>query len=299
MKKLLIITSLAIIFTISVFAQTTQIKTVTVTTEPKAIVWVNDVRRGTTDDKGNISVRLGTGKNVVRVRANGFKETLQNLLPAQNLVKIALVKTTDAAELMFHKAEWETDKEKAADFYEEAIKLRPKYAEAFIGLARTLDALDDTDGALKAIANARKSRPIFSEASAVEGRIYNGDGEEAKAIASFKRAIKEGKGYQPEAHTGLGMLYKEKAETASSAGDYEAEEANYLLATNELKIALSQLYGSEPVLYELLGIAYEKLKKYKEAIVIYEDYLKLFPKTAEATTFRSYIVQLKKQMAEQ
>ncbi|MCU0238230.1 MAG: tetratricopeptide repeat protein [Pyrinomonadaceae bacterium] len=299
MKKLSIITFLFLVFSVSVFAQTQQIKTITVVTEPKAIVWVNDVRRGVTDDKGKLLVRIGAVKNIVRVRANGFKEISQNLLPTQKEIKISLAKTTDQAEIFFQKAESETDKEKAADLYDQAIKLRPKYAEAYIGLARVLDGLDDTDGALEAIKNARKIRPIYPEASAIEGRIYKEDGEEAKAIASFKRAIREGKNYQPEAHTGLGLLYKEKAESAATAGDFDGEQANYNLAVNELRIALNQLYGSEPVLYEFLGVAYEKLKKYKEAIAVYEEYLKLFPNTNEATTFRSYIVQLKKQMAEQ
>mgnify|MGYP002085190936 FL=1 len=140
---------------------------------------------------------------------------------------------------------------------------------------------------------------MFPEVSAVEGRIYKADGEEEKAIASFKRAIKEGAGFQPEAHTGLGLLYKEKAEGFAASGDFENEAATYKLAAAELKTALAQLSGAEPVLYELLGNVYEKMQKYAEAIAIYEEYLRLFPETPEATTFRSYIVQVKKLMTEQ
>ena len=168
-----------------------------------------------------------------------------------------------------------------------------------MAMARVMSDAGDNDEALKAIANARKSRPIYPEASAVEGRIYKNDGEEAKAIASFKRAIKESAGFQPEAHTGLGLLYKEKGETFGSQGDFENEVANYQIAANELKIALAQLAGTEPVLYELLGVTFEKMKKFKEAIAVYEEFLQMFPNSPEVITYRSYITQARKQMAEQ
>lgn len=297
MKKILFI--LVILFNVSIFAQTQPTRLVTISTEPKAIIWVNDVRLGTTDDSGNLKVRVGKGTSVVRVRANSFKETTQNLSPTANSINISLVKTTDQAELMFHKAEWSSSPEKAVEFYEEAIKLRPKYPEALLALARTLNAMDDSESALEAIAKARKIKAIFPEASTVEGRIYKESGEEAKAIASFKRAIKEGNGTQAEAHKELGLIYRDKAEGAANDGNFDAETANYQLAVGELKIALNQYYGNDSTLYEFLGVSYEKLKKYREAIAVYEEFLKNFPNSNEATTFRSYITQLKKQMAEQ
>jgi tetratricopeptide (TPR) repeat protein len=212
-----------------------------------------------------------------------------------------LVKTTDPAEIAFQEAEkmMKIDRAKAIELYGKAASLRPKYYEAYIEMARAMSDAGDSDGALEAISNARKARPAFPEISAVEGRIHKSDGDDEKAIASFKRAIKEGKGFQPEAHTGLGLLYKEKAEGFGSSGDYEKEIETYKLAATELKIALAQLEGTEPVLYELLGQIYEKTQSYKEAIAVYEEYLRLFPDTPEAVTFRSYIVQVKKLMAEQ
>jgi tetratricopeptide (TPR) repeat protein len=295
MKKLLFI--LTILFYISIFAQAQQTRLVTISTEPKAIIWINDARLGSTDDKGILKVRANKG--IVRVRANGFKETTQTLSPTASSINIPLVKTTDEAELMFLKAEWANDPNKAVEYYEEAIKLRPKYPEALVALARTYNALDDTDSALEAIAKARKIKAIFPEASTVEGRIYKESGDEAKAIASFKRAIKEGNGTQAEAHKELGILYRDRAEGAANEGDFDAETANYQLATGELRIALNQYYGNDSTLYEFLGVSYEKLKKYKEAIGVYEEFLRNFPDSSEATTFRSYITQLKKQMAEQ
>jgi tetratricopeptide (TPR) repeat protein len=300
MKKLLINAVLLLSLASVVFAQKT--RTITVTSEPSASIWLDEIKRGTTDAEGKLTIKfVSAGTHKLRVRAFGFKEVTQNLLPAQSAVKVALVKTTDEGELTFQEAEKmsKIDRQKSIELYQKSIELRPKYAEAYIAMARIMSDAGDSESALEAIKNARKVRPIYPEASAVEGRIYKADDEEAKAIASFKRAIKEGNGFQPEAHTGLGLLYKEKAESASTAGDYDAEEVNYKIAASELKTALAQLAGTEPVLYELLGTIYEKTKRYTEAIAVYEEYLRLFPNTPEATTFRSYIVQVKKLMAEQ
>lgn len=282
-----------------------QTKTVTITTEPNANVWIDDVLRGTTDEGGKITLKqISAGRHILRVRADGFKEVSQNLLPSPGGdVKINLVKTTDEAELAFQQAEklQVLSKEKSKELYQKAISLRPKFAEAHLGLARVLLEQSDAEGALKAVKNARKARPAYAEASAVEGRIYKLDEQEAKAIASYKRAITEGKGIQPEAYTGLALFYKEKAEAAGADGDFENEKIYYEQSLKYFPSAIAQLSGAPDaiVVYQLFGLVYEKMKKFQEAIKIYEEFLRVFPDTGEASVVRSFIVQLKKQMSEQ
>ncbi len=279
-------------------------RAITVITEPNAIVWLDDLRRGTTDESGKLIIKPVTaGAHKLRVRADGFKEASQNFTDVQKGdVKIALVKTTDQAELTFQEAERLslTDREKAIAAYRKAISLRPKYAEANLALARILSAGGDNEGALKAIAAAKKARLNYAEAFAVEGRIYISEGDEEKAIAAFKRAITAGKGFQPEAQTGLGLLYKEKAEEFGSTGDFESEKANYMLAVGYFRKAISQLAGAPDAItiYQLLGLAFEKMKKFDEAIAVYEEFLRVFPDSNEATAVNSFILQLKKQMSE-
>ena len=127
------------------------------------------------------------------------------------------------------------------------------------------------------------------------------NGEEAKATAAFKRSILEGKGFQPEAYTGLGILYKEKAEGLAGSGDFEKENTNYTEAAKNFRSAVKQLSGAPDaiVVYQLLGLVYERQKKYTEAIGVYEEFLRLFPNAAEAEAVRSFIVQIKKDMASQ
>jgi tetratricopeptide (TPR) repeat protein len=282
-----------------------QTKSITIMAEPNADVWLDDVKRGTVDESGKIVIKpISAGKHTLRVRADGFKEVEQSLLPTQRGdVKIVLVKTTDEAELAFQQAEklQILSKEKSKELYEKAISLRPKFAQAYLGLARVLLEQSDVQGALEAIKNARKARPNYAEASAVEGRIYKLDEQEDKAIASFKRAIAEGKGLQPEAYTGLALFYKEKAEAAGAEGDFEGEQALYAQSIKFFPSAISQLSGAPDaiIVYQLFGLVYEKMKKYEDAIAIYEEFLRVFPDTSEASVVRSFIVQLKKQMSEQ
>src|SRR5215204_3910635 len=78
----------------------------TITTEPNAIVWIDEIRRGTTDASGKLTLtKVSAGRHSVRVRANGFKETTAALLPGHRALAVKLVSTTDPAELKFQEAE--------------------------------------------------------------------------------------------------------------------------------------------------------------------------------------------------
>ncbi|HEY0729869.1 MAG TPA: tetratricopeptide repeat protein [Pyrinomonadaceae bacterium] len=261
----------------------------TITTEPNAIVWIDEVRRGTTDASGKLTLKkISPGRHTVRVRANGFKETTASLLPGRRTLAVKLVPTTDEAELLFQKAETAREqarddaaREKAADLYREVLKVRAAYPAAHVGLARLLLDLNKFKEARAEIDAARRTRPVYPEASAVEGRIYREEAFDEEAIRSFRRAIREARGFQPEAHVGLARLLEDK-------GDFAA-------AVVELRKALDQLSDSEPVIYQMLGAAYEKLNKPKEAIAAYEKYLELAPNGSYAAALRSILNQLKRE----
>ena len=280
------------------------LRSITVVTEPAAAIWIDGVRYGSTDEKGRLVVAsVLPGIRQLRVRANGFVEVTKSLpAAARGDVAVKLVKTTDQAELAFQSAESLTtvDREKAIGEYERAIKLRPAYFDAYVGLARAHSERGDIEKAFKAAQTAKKLRAASPEAAVVEARLLKDGGEEAKAIATFKRAITAGRGFQPEANTGLGLLYKDRAEAAGGSGDYEGEKTNYEEAAKYLAIAAKQL-GSAPdavIVYQILGLIYERQQRFKEAIALYEDFLRLFPDSSEAGAVESFIVQIKKQMNE-
>ena len=262
-----------------------------ITTEPNAIVWIDEIRRGKTDASGKLSVpKVLARRHTVRVRASGFKESTTVLPLGQHTVTVKLVTTTDKAELLFQQAEAareearnEADKEAAADLYREAIKLRPRYPAAQVGLTRLLMDLNQFEKAHAAIDAARASQPNYAEASAIEGRIFREAAFENEAIKSFRRSIREGNGFQPEAHVGLARVLEEKGQLADAAAEFEK--------------AIAQLSDSEPVIYQMLGATYEKLEKPKEAVAAYEKYLELAPNGSYAAALRSILTQLKREAA--
>ena len=263
----------------------------TITTEPNAIVWIDEIRRGTTDASGKLTLtKVSASRHTVRVRANGFKENVTPLVPGRRSLAVKLVRTIDQAELLFQQAETAREKarddpslEKAADLYRQAIKLRPAFPAAHVGLARVLLDLNQFKEAHAAIDAARRARPSYAEASAVEGRIYREEAFADDAIRSFRRAIREGGGVQPEAYVGLARVLEDK-------GDFGEAIANF-------QKALGQLADSEPVIYQMLGAAYEKVNKPKDAITAYEKYLQLAPSGSYAAAIRSILTQLKREAA--
>ena len=275
-----------LVFAVAVHAQPAAL---TITTEPNAAIWIDEVRRGTTDASGKLGLtKLSPGRHTVRVRANGFKETTTALLPGRRTLAVKLLPTTDKAELLFQQAETAREQARdddarkaAADIYREAIKLRPAFPAAHVGLARVLFDLNEFKEAHAEIEAARRTKPIYPEASAVEGRIYREEAFADDAMRSFRRAIREGNGFQPEAHVGLARVYE--------------DQGYYSTGAFELRKAIEQLSDSEPVIYQMLGAAYEKTNNPKEAVAAYEKYLELAPNGSYAAAIRSIIQQLKRE----
>src|SRR6266404_6998651 len=274
-------------------APTTPDSPLTINIDPNAIVWIDDVRRGVTDASGKLVLtKISPGRHTLRVRANGFKEVTMPLLPGRGTLVVKLVQTTDQAELLFQQAETAREqakdddaRQKAADLYRETLKLRAAFPTAHVGLARLLLDLNEFEKAHAEIDAARRTRPVYAEASAVEGRIYREAAFNDEAVRSFRRSIKEGRGFQPEAHVGLARALEDKGQ--------------YTEAVAEYRKAIDQLSDSEPVIYQLLGAAYEKQQKPKEAIAAYEKYLELAPNGSLAPALRSILDQLKREAAGQ
>jgi len=278
--KLVVFTALLFLVAPVIHAQAS----LTITTEPNAIVWIDEIRRGTTDASGKLTLtKVSARRHTVRVRANGFKENVTPLVPGRRSLAVKLVPTTDQAELLFQQAETTQEKEKAADLYRQAIKLRPAFPAAHVGLARMLLDLNQFKEAHAAIDAARRTRPSYAEASAVEGRIYREEAFADDAIRSFRRAIREGGGIQPEAYVGIARVLEDKGEFNEAIVSFQK--------------ALSQLADSEPVIYQMLGAVYEKVNKPKEAVAAYEKYLQLAPNGSYAAAIRSILDQLKREAA--
>ena len=269
-------------------------RTLVVRTEPNAIVWLDEVRRGKTDGSGQLTLtNVPAGRRTLRVRASGFRERTMPVLPTQRgALTVALTRTTDQAEMLFQQAEEtrerardEATRREAAELYRRALRARPRYAEARLGLARTLYDLHQYHEALDEITAARDIRPAYAEASAVEGRTLREIGDMDAALAAYRRALREARNHQPEAHTGLAIVLEER-------GQYEEAAASY-------NRALTQLADTEPILYQRLGAVYERLQRYREAVAAYDKFLQLSPNSQMAEAIRSIIDQLRREAEQQ
>ncbi len=275
-------------------ARPTSSRGLTITTEPNALIWMDELRRGVADAAGQLMIaRVPPGRHTLRVRAAGFAERTLALPPGQRgRLAVRLTRTTDEAELVFQQAEEAREKsrtdearQQAAELYRRALALRPRFPAAHLGLARTLLDLNDPNAALDQIEAARRFRPAYPEASAVEGRILRAAADHKAAIEAYRRAIREARGFQPEAYAGMGILLEEQGKYAEAVAAFQK--------------AITQLDETEPALYQLIGAAYERLEKYKEAVAAYEHYLRLAPEGSLAPAIRSIIDQLRQQAAEQ
>ena len=262
--------------------------TLSISTQPGAVVWVDEVRRGVADAAGKLQLKLTPGRHSLRVRAKGFAEKTLALLPTQRgALNVALTQTADEAELLFQQAEEAREKGNnaaAVELYRQALAKRARFAEAHLGLARSLESQENFDEALEELREARRDRPVYPESWAVEGRIQRSLADYAASLAAFARALREARGFQPEAHTGVGIVHEDKA--------------RYEEAVEAFRKAVAQLSDTEPVLYELLARNLEKLERWKEAVAAYEKYLELAPQGAHASAVNSIIDQLRKQAAE-
>ncbi|MFN2530006.1 MAG: tetratricopeptide repeat protein [Pyrinomonadaceae bacterium] len=276
----------------SIAAQSPSPPALTINTEPNTNVWIDEVRRGTTDGSGRLVLqKLSAGRHILRLRAIGYKESTTSLLPRQRRsISVKLVPTTDQAELLFQQAEAAREQAKddqqrqaAVEIYQQSLKLRAAQAAAHVGLARLYMDLSEFENALREIDAARRIRPVYPEASAVEGRINREAAFTGEAIKSFRRAMREGRGFQPEAHVGLARVFEDKGEFNDAVVEYRK--------------AIDQLSDSEPVIYQLLGAVYEKLQEPKEAVAAYEKYLQLAPNGSYAGAVRSILQQLKREAA--
>lgn len=270
----------------------------TVKTEPGAKIWLNNIYFGTAGENGELAVKLPPKAPIeVRVRAAGFAPTAVKA-GTQRTVNVALKRTDDAAELAFQAAERQAsiDRREAIELYEKAIELRPAFVEAHLARGRNLIETGDFIVAEASLAAARRAAPTLPEISAIAGRLYREEGDFAKAEAEFERALADGKGFQPEALTGLGMLYADRAETPRGEDSLAATLEYYSLAEENLRKAIEQLGGAPDakVVFQYLGRLLERQGKAAEAIELYQKFLGIFPDSVEATAVRSFIEQLRR-----
>jgi tetratricopeptide (TPR) repeat protein len=148
--------------------------------------------------------------------------------------------------------------------YDEAIRLNPKSAEAFLFRGRAHEYLSNYTQAMEDYSQAVELQSANPEAFNGLGRIALKQGDLSKAIANFGHSLQ----FDPnnaEAYLGLGDSYAGINQPDSAIGAY--------------RNAISIKPGA-PEAFQRLGTALARQGKYAEAIESYTDAIRLNPELA-------------------
>ena len=152
-----------------------------------------------------------------------------------------------------------------ADF-DEAIRLKPDFAEAYHGRGIAYFNKGEHDHAVENYNKAIDLDPDYAEAYNNCGIAYFSKGEHNHAVENYNKAIDLDSGYA-KAYNNRGVAY-------SSSGEYEHAIEDYDKAI-ELKPDYAEAYNNR-------GVAYSSNGEYEHAIEDYDKAIELKPDYAEA-----------------
>ena len=235
---------------------------------------------------------LKAGAHKLRARLLGKRELAQTIIvkaAAPTTVQLAFKLPASAAEQSFQNAEALREKGKHKDAipaYQTALKLnKSSYAQARIGLARSLMATSEYDDAInearRAVREAAANSVLAGEATTIIANTYRAQGLYDEAFENYRKALTLARNVSPEAHTGLALTWQEENKSDEAIKHY--------------RLAAAQANDTEPIIYYLLGNLLDREGQIKEAIEMYEKYLLLEPNSKLAVTTRSLLKQLKRE----
>jgi tetratricopeptide (TPR) repeat protein len=205
---------------------------------------------------------------------------------AQNNLGVVLVQLGRASEAIGH--------------YDQALRLKPDFAEAYDNRGVALAQLDKTEEAIGQYEQALQLDPHFSEAHYNLGIALSQTGRLLEAVEHYERALQAKPDY-PKAHNNLGVVLAQTGQTEQAIQHYEEAlrlEPDYFEAHNNLGVALVQLNRIPEAIahYEQalrinpgfadahvnFAVALEQVNRAPEAIEHYQQALRLKPDFVEA-----------------
>jgi tetratricopeptide (TPR) repeat protein len=254
--------------------------------EPGAIVYVDDIRFGRTNDAGELVISIpAAGTRTVLVRQVGFVDSTHEVAfsaARQAAVRPRKAPLKDAAELSRQRGEHLLvggKLQEAIEEYRAAIEARKgDFLRAQVGLARAQFALKRYDEVTNLLGQVLEAHPKDVEARTLLGMTLRERGFYEEAAAEYRKAIALAPTRTPEAHTGLAIVLEELGDTAA--------------AVAELEKGIAQNLDAEPILYQLLGAYSEHLDRRAEAVKAYNRFLELAPTHSLAPAVRSILERL-------
>ena len=201
--------------------------------------------------------------------------------------------------------------EKAINYYNEAIELKPDNIEAYSHRGAAYSDKGDYDRAIKDLNKAIELNPYYVNAYNNRGAAYSDKGEYDRAIKDLNKAI-ELNPNDVNAYYNRGVAYKDKGELDLAIKDYDKAielNPNDVSAYNnrgvaykdkdELDLAIKdydkaiELKSDFAMPYNNRGVAYKDKGELDLAIKDHDKAIELNPDNAEAYTNRGLIYEAK------
>jgi tetratricopeptide (TPR) repeat protein len=184
----------------------------------------------------------------------------------------------------------------AQSFFERAIQLDPRFAPAYVNMARALaDGLlpggRDDDGAIELYSKATRYKPMYAMAYNNWGVILRDKKDYDKAIAKYQKAIE----IDPKlalAYRNWGVALSDKADASKNKKHYDDAVAKFQRAI-EVDPKYAEAYDSWGVTLQRRADAFGSKNDYDEAIAKYQKATDVDPKSALA--YRNWASVLEKQ----
>src|SRR5262245_60829055 len=169
-----------------------------ITGQPDSVVFINNVRHGATNDKGELDLtRVFSGSFPVRVRTVGYVDWIGSALivaGSSRTLRVTQQSTTDQATLNYQGGDALRDKGRnkdAVEEYKQALAVHLNYPEAHIAMARSLITLQDFQEAEKQIQAAIKSAGSTAiEAQTVLANLRRNQGLVDESIIEYRKALR-------------------------------------------------------------------------------------------------------------
>ncbi len=190
-------------------------------------------------------------------------------------------------------------REKAVEWYTQALNLNPKYSQAYNNLGVALAELGRLDAAIANYKKALETNPNYAEALSNLGNALREQGDSDGAIECYAEALKRAPNYIL-AHYNLGVCLSERGQHEDAIASYTRAldiDPNYAEAHHNLGAALAELgrHGDATEHFRKalainpqyvdalnnLGNALSALGKYDAAIENYKKALDIYPDSAE------------------
>ncbi len=172
------------------------------------------------------------------------------------------------------------DKNEKINYYTEAIKLNPNFADAYYMRGTNRQEKGDIDNAITDFNNAIRLKPDYAEAYNNRGNAYQSNGKLIEAIADYTQSIEL-------SNLNSYLPYNNRAHVRRKMHDYVGAISDYEEAVR-LKPELPDLLDA----YNYLGTMYRIIGDLNQSVKNYEEVLRRKPNNVTARSSLMIVLRL-------